>query len=161
MHQIGDIESEYTATGDVRSAMRQLEALARSASPQSASTTAATATTAATTATTTARSQPSSRSRSQSPVPASATERGGAAGEVLSRVILDLVHQKMLSIGEAELLVELVGNAAPMIVAAMEVFAEDGDEAELADTLARVARFGMKQRLTAARAANAKTSPPQ
>jgi hypothetical protein len=61
--------------------------------------------------------------------------------------------------------VELVGNAAPMIVAAIEVFAEDGDEAELADTLARVARFGMKQRLTAARAATAsataKTSPPQ
>jgi hypothetical protein len=62
--------------------------------------------------------------------------------------------------------VELVGNAAPMIVAAMEVFAEDGDEVELADTLARVARFGMKQRLTAARAATAtataaKTSPPQ
>jgi hypothetical protein len=85
-HQIGDIESEYTATGDVRSAMRQLEALARSASPQSASTTTATATTAATTATTTARSQPSSRSRSQSPVPASATERGGAAGEVLRYV---------------------------------------------------------------------------
>jgi hypothetical protein len=60
--------------------------------------------------------------------------------------------------------VELVSNAAPMIVAAMEVFAEDGDETELADTLARVARFAMKQRISAAKAAAAtaaKTSPPQ
>jgi hypothetical protein len=84
--QIGDIESEYAATGDVRSAMRQLEALARSASPQTASTASTTGTSAATGAAATSRSQPSSRSRSQSPVPTSATQCGGGAGEVLRYV---------------------------------------------------------------------------
>ncbi|KAG5193160.1 hypothetical protein JKP88DRAFT_272466 [Tribonema minus] len=86
-----------------------------------------------------------------SPVPGGRAGSAVRRADALSKIVSDKVSSGVLSIAEAELLVELMSDGHELVQAALEVYAEDGDAAELGDTLARLARYESRRRRLTAR----------